>query len=285
MTQIQDLSGRLSKLQTQVSTGLKMTQPEDNPAAMGRLLILQSQSSQLTQYQENASHALEISQATSAALQQLKTISDRTSEITTLGASTESAASASSYATEINQLIEQAVQLGNSTLSGNYLFSGTAVATAPFGVDRDTNGDATLITYYGNTESASIQLSDTASIDPASSSDTNQGICDYINNLISLRDDLNSNDSTSVAALQSSLLANEDAIINAISEQGAVQMRIEVTQKQQESRATELDTLISNERDADLTESSVRLSQAQVAYQASLQSTAMIMNKSLLDYL
>jgi flagellin-like hook-associated protein FlgL len=62
-------------------------------------------------------------------------------------------------------------------------------------------------------------------------------------------------------------------------------MRIQVAQDQQQSRSSDLDKLISNDRDIDMSQAIVRLNQVQVAYQASLQSTVNIMNKSLLDYL
>jgi flagellar hook-associated protein 3 FlgL len=285
LRQIQDLNSRLSKLQTQVSTGQRVFQPEDDPAAVGRLITLQTENQQLAQFQQNASHALEISQASTAALQQIKKISDRASEIATLGASTQSDSSAQSYSTEINQLIEQAVQLANSRQQNDYLFAGTAVASAPIQVTRNATGDITAATYAGNATSASIPLSDTASISPSATPQTNQGLCDFINHLVSLRNALTTNDPTTVVGIQSGLQTTEDTIINSISEQGAVQMRIQVAQDQQQSRSSDLDKLISNDRDIDMSQAIVRLNQVQVAYQASLQSTVNIMNKSLLDYL
>jgi flagellar hook-associated protein 3 FlgL len=285
LRQIQDLNSRLSKLQTQVSTGQRIFQPEDDPAAVGRLITLQTENQQLAQFQQNASHALEISQASTSALQQIKKLSDRASEIATLGASTESDSSAQSYATEINQLIEQAVQLANSRQQNDYLFAGTAVATAPIQVTRDANGNITVATYAGNATSAAIPLSDTASISPSTTAQTNQGLCDFLNHLVSLRDALTNNDSTAVATAQAGLSTTEDTIINSISEQGAVQMRIQVAQDQQQSRSVDLEKLISNDRDIEMSQAIVRLNQVQVAYQASLQSTVNIMNKSLLDYL
>jgi flagellar hook-associated protein 3 FlgL len=252
---------------------------------MGRLITLQSENQQLSQFQQNASRALEISQASISGLQEIKKISDRASEIATLGSSTESDSAAVAYATETNQLLEQAVQLANTRQRNDYLFAGTAVDTAPYQVTRDGDGMITGVTYAGNTESAAIPLSDTASITPFTSAQTNQSLCDFLNHLISLRDALNNNDTSAVAGVQSGLQTTEDTIINATSEQGAVQMRIQVNQDQQQSRSTDLEKLISNDADIDMSQAVVRLNQVQVAYQASLQSTANIMKLSLLDYL
>jgi len=285
LRQIQDLNSRLTNLQTQVSTGQRVFQPEDDPAAMGRLIGLQNEDQQLGQFQLNASRALEISQASTSALQQVKQISDRTSEIATLGASTESDAAAQSYATETNQLLEQAVQLANSRLRSDYLFAGTAVGSAPFQVTRDATGAITGVTYVGNTAAAAIPLSETANISPYTSGATNQGVAAYLNQLVALRDALTNNDTAAVATVQSGLMTSEDTMINGISEQGAVQMRIEINQSQQQDRSSDIEKLISNDADVDLSQAIVRFNQVQVAYQASLQSTGSIMQLSLLDYL
>jgi len=285
VSQIQNLTGNLSTLQTEVSTGQRVSQPEDDPAAVGQLINLQSQQQQLAQFQKNASTALEISQASTSALTNLKSLSDNAAEIATTGSSTESSASAAAYATEVNQLIEQAVQSANASLNGSYLFGGTASQTAPYQVQRDASGDITQVTYNGSSSSASIPLSDSFSASPYTGSTTNQGLADFVNNLVSLRDALNNNDSSTVATVSSSLQTTENTIIESISQQGAVQSGIQTLQSQQTTNATNLDSLVSGNRDADIAQAMTQLSQAQVAYQAALQSTATIMSKSLINYL
>jgi len=283
--QINDLTGQLAKYQTQISTGQRISLPEDDPAAVGHVVNLQAEQQTLAQYAKNASSALTTSQASSSALTDLKTISDRATEIATLGSSTENSTTASAYATETNQLLEQAVQSANATLSGSYLFGGTDTATAPYQVTRDASGAITGVTYTGSATTASIPLSDSASVSPSTDATTNQGLADFLNHLVSLRDALNNNDTTAVAAVSGGLQTTENTLINSISEQGAVQSRIEVTQTQQQSRATSLGQLVSSDRDADTAQAMTQLNQTQVAYQAALQSTVTIMSKSLLDYL
>jgi len=63
------------------------------------------------------------------------------------------------------------------------------------------------------------------------------------------------------------------------------QSGIQVIQTQQKTAATNLETLVSNNRDVDMAQAMTQLSQAQVAYQAALQSTATILSKSLISYL
>jgi flagellar hook-associated protein 3 FlgL len=283
--QIQALSAQQSALQTQVSTGQRITEPEDDPAAIARVLNLTSERRQVVQYQSNTSQALAISQASYAGLQSLKTVSDRAGQLATLGTGTLGADAMSSYATETNQLIEQAVQTANSQYNGNYLYAGTAVATQPFTVARDASGNVTGVTYAGNTAQTAINLSESSTIAPSTDGPTNTGIGDFINHLVALRDALNSGDTTAVAATQANLTDSENTLVTSIANVGGVQTRITATQTQQTDQLTSLDSEVSSETDADLPSTIVKLNQTQTAYQAALQSAVNIMNTSLLDYL
>lgn len=283
--QIQNLGTQQAKLQSQVATGQRITNPEDDPAAVSRVINLESERRALEQFSRNAERALEVSHASFSGLQQIKKLSDRATEIGTLGAGAVSADSLNAYAAEINQLIEQAVQLGNTRFRNDYIYAGTAVDAPPFTATRDVNGDVTTVTYAGNTTQSSIALSESSSVAPGSSGDTNIGIGDFINRLVALRDALRAGDNSAVQSAQANLLSSEDVLVDALSEHGAVQMRIEVNQTQQKERGENLEKLVSAEADGDLPSAIVKLNQTQVAYQAALQSASNIMRLSLLDYL
>lgn len=283
--QIQRLSEQQAKLQEQVSTGQRLTDPSDDPAAMSRVLNLEHERRSLTQFSRNADRALQISQASYTGLQQLKKISDRATEIGTLGTGSTSADARQAYAVELDQLIEQAVQLGNTRFRNDYIFAGTAIDTAPFAVTRDSAGAVTAATYTGNSDRLSLALSESSALTPGTTGTTNTGIATFLNGLVQLRDALRHGDDTALAAAQQGLLGTEDILVDSLSEQGAVQMRIEVVQSQQQSREDNLNQLVSGEADVDLASTVMKLSQAQSAYEAALQSSALVMRLSLLDYL
>src|SRR5436190_1440642 len=98
--QIQQLNSQQAKLQSQVATGQRITQPEDDPAAVGRVLNLESERRQLEQFGSNANRALELSQASFSGLKSVKTISDRAGELSTLGAGSLGPDAMAGYATE-----------------------------------------------------------------------------------------------------------------------------------------------------------------------------------------
>lgn len=283
--QIQQLGSQQAKLQTQVATGQRIFQPEDDPTAVGRVLGLESEQRQIAQYTRNAERALELSQASFSGLQQLKRVSDRATEIGTLGAGAISPDSSRAYASEVNQLIEQTLQLNNTKFRNDYLFAGTAVDAAPFVAARDAQGQITSAAYVGNADRAAIQLSENASVAPGSDGATNLGLRDFLNQLVALRDALTAVDTAGVTAAQSQLIAFEDNLVSSLAEHGGIEARIEANRAQQQQRAENLESLVSSETDVDLPSTIVRLNQSQTAYQAALQSAANIMRMSLLDYI
>jgi flagellar hook-associated protein 3 FlgL len=283
--QIQNLGVSQAKLQTQVGTGQRIAQLEDDPAAAGRVLDRQSDRRRVDQFILNANRAMQLSQASYSGISSLKDISDRVTELGTLGQSTQSPDSLKAYASELNQLIEQALQVGNSKFGNDYIYAGTAVDAAPFTATRDAAGNVTAVAYAGNSSQAPIALSDTASVAPGTSGTTNTGIKDFINQIVALRDALDTNNPAGITTAQTALISSEDLLVSSISEHGAVQMRIEVNQAQQQTLGTNLDSLVSADTSTDMASAIVKLNQAQVSYQAALQSSANIMRLSLLDYL
>ena len=283
--QIQQLGSQQAKLQTQVATGQRISQPEDDPSAVGRVLGLQSEQREIAQYLRDADRALELSQASFSGLQQVKSVSDRATEIGTLALGAISPAAAQAYAAELDQLIEHTLQLTNTKFRDDYLFAGTAVDSAPFVATRDTAGKITGVTYTGNSNRAAIPLNESATIAPGTSGATNAGLNNFLNQLVALRDALAGNDAAAVSTAQTGLLSSEDLLVSSLAEQGGVETRITANRAQLLERTDRLEGLVSAEADLDLPSTIVRLNQSQTAYQAALQSAANVMHVSLLDYL
>ena len=283
--QIQTLSTQQAKLQNQVATGQRIFQPEDDPSAVGRVLNLETEQRQLAQYAHNADRALELSQSSFSGLQAIKKVSDRATEIGTLGSGAISPEAATAYGSEVDQLLEQALQLANSKLGSDYLYAGTKIDAPPFVATRDAQRHITAVTYQGDSAHAAIPLAANSSITPTTSGATNANLGDFLNHLVALRDALELNTTAAIPAIQGDLIATEDQLVSSIAENGGVQTRIAAVQSTQKDLTISLESLVSKETDADLPSTIVKLTQAQTAYQAALQSAANIMKISLLDYI
>lgn len=285
VAQIQRLGAQQAKWQSQVASGQRIAAPADDPAAAGRVLALQSEQRRVAQYQDNAARALQVSEASFSGLNSIKSVSDRASQIGTLGTGALNASQTQAYGAELNQLVEQVLQLANSKFGDDYLYAGTATAAPPFTATRDAGGHITSVAYVGNSDRAAIPLSETATVTPNTSGAINVGLGDFLNQLVALRDALNAGDPTAVGAAATAMAPAEDMLVSALAEHGGMQARIEANQSQQKDRGTDLEKLVSDEVDADLPSTVVKLTQSQTAYQAALQSAASIMNLSLLDYI
>ena len=285
VNQIDTLSTQQATLQNEVSTGQKISEPEDDPSGVNTALTLESELRSIKQYGSNASQALTVAQSSSAGLTSLKSVSDRAGELATLGTGTLGTSAMQSYGTETNQLIEQAVQTANTQFDGSYIYGGTASSTPPFTVTRDSSGNISNVTYAGNTSQASIPLSSSTSVSATTDGTTNQGIATFLNNLITLRNGLNNGDTTAVTNVQAGLTDGENTIVSAIATNGGIQSRIQAAQTEQTSQTTNLQTDMSSVVDADLPTTITKLDQVQTAYQAALQSAVSTMQLSILNYI
>lgn len=283
--QLQQLTSRQAQLQSQAASGQRVTNPNDDPAAMGRFLNIQAEKQQLQQFAQTNAHAQAISQTTYSGASQLKSLSDRAGELSVLGSGVNSPDAYNAYAIETNQLIEQALQTANVKFSGDYVFGGVKTNSAPFTAVRDANGDITSISYDGAATAAQMRIAEGSTISPSTDGVTNQKFADFMNNLVGLRDAMKSGTIASVQTAHQNLQSSEDDLIETISGIGAVQTRLETAATQNQARFADLQTMGSRETDADLAQTIVKLTQSQTAYQAAMQSAAKIMQTSLLDYL
>jgi flagellar hook-associated protein 3 FlgL len=106
-----------------------------------------------------------------------------------------------------------------------------------------------------------------------------------MNHLISLRDGLQADDPAQISTAQSGLSAASDTIISAAADSSAVQAAIQSVQSQATSLQQNIGTTIADSTNTNLATTDTQLTEAQTAYQAVLQSSARIMQLSLLNYL
>lgn len=285
-TELQQLDSQQSSLQSEVSDGLTVSQPSDDPAAFGQVVELEGQSRQLSQYQDNANSALSIIQSSYSSLSSLNQVYERATELGTLATNgSVSSSDLQGYASELNELIDQAVSEANSQFGGQYLFGGSAVTSAPFTTSTDTDGNVASVSYAGNSTPISIPLSGTSSVSPYTSGTTNSGIATMINNMISLRDAIQNGDSDAVSSANTSLASSDDVLTNAVAENGAVESRIEADQTELQSTSDEISNQITSDTSSDLPTAIVQLNQTQIAYQAALETASKVMQLSLVDFL
>ena len=299
-SQLAALTAQQNRLQNQAATGKRFSQLEEDPAAMRQVLDLQTQDSQIAQYRHNIASLQ--TQATSSynAMSGLQKLSARAGEIATLADGTRSPQELSNYATEVNQLIQQGVQLMNSTSQGSYLFGGTQNNQPPFVATTDANSNVTGVTYQGNdsvpaaeiaggaTVSVQVPGANTSGTGPGGLITDSRNGADFFNHLIALRDHLLAGDTTAISSQDSpALTKDEDNITSQIASNGLIQSHLATADSLASTQSLSVKQMVSNASDADLATTLTKLSATQTAYQAALQSGAQLLSQSqtLLNYL
>lgn len=301
LTQLSQLEQRQQTLQTEAATGQLFSLPEQNPSAMSQVLNLQTDVNANTQYQNNIAQLQQTASAVSAAISGtngLKAISDRASEIATLADGTASPTQLQAYATEVGQMIQQALQIANTQDQGNYIFGGTATGAPPFTATTDSSGNVTAVAYQGNTDTAEAEIAPgatvSASVPGANTtgsgsrglfSDSSSG-ADFFNHLISLQKDLQSGNTAAISSTDAPQLAKDgDNILYQITANGVLQSRLQSAGAQASQQNLSFDTEISQKTSADIAKTMTEFTQTQTAYQAALESGSAVLNLSILDFL
>ena len=122
---IRDLDMQRYKLDKQISSGQKITLPEDDGMRLGRVIDIDTEKGKLAQYQRNASYASEFINAGHLNLDNLRELNQRAQEISRVAGSSLNGPAMETYGNEINQLIEEALNRINATHRGRALFAGT----------------------------------------------------------------------------------------------------------------------------------------------------------------
>lgn len=292
-TQLQSLSEQQVALQKQATTGQRIHTISDDPRAVRQTLDLQSEARLVEQYKSNISKVREYVDISYANISSLKKLSDRAGELATKADSTKGNEAIRAYSMEVNQLLEESVRLANTKHRSGYLFAGTKNTTEPYTPTRDGNGKITSVDYNGNAKTITVDIAESSNVPVNFAGEGANGIlkntdngADFIRHLIELRDKLDNNDFAGIKTTTlSNLRKDEENFVNNFSLVGSIQSRMETAGAIMDRRLMALTPLISNEADADLTDTLVRLNELQNVYTAALQTGSTLLRSSLLDYL
>jgi flagellar hook-associated protein 3 FlgL len=141
---IENLESQYELQGQELSTGISLNEPSDDPTVIAQDLSVRNDSAVTTQIGQNLTGLNNLLSTTDSTLSSLTTVLQSARNLAIEGASdTVTPAQRASIGQQVNQLLEQAVGLANTQYDGKYVFSGTAAS----------NG-STLVTAVGNPPSA-----------------------------------------------------------------------------------------------------------------------------------
>lgn len=155
----------LDRLNQQISSGLQFRFPHEEPVKAVQSMQLRTDILRLKKFNDNITDAKSIMESTDAALKNSVDLIHRARELAIQAANgTLTESERSLIAMEINQILEEMVQVGNSEFNGKFLFSGSETLDDtfnenPFEVDR-VGGNIVKVKYKGDQKDRLREISE-----------------------------------------------------------------------------------------------------------------------------
>ncbi len=293
LADLSQIENRISQVNKQISSGIRVNQASDDPSAVAPILAYQGQISEIKQVQTNLSGAQTEAQTADGALQTASTLMDQLVSLGAQGASsTSSAASRAVLGEQVQSIEQQLVAVANTSVGGTYIFGGDSSSTAPYAFSWASPDG--VVASGTPTNTATLRDSDGNEIVPRL---TAQQIFDIKNPDGTLA---TGNIFQAAFALGTALLANDQPGIQSALDQvkaGSAQLQQSATtygnfenwiQQASQTATTHLNNItqaLSSIRDSDVAADATQLSMDQTALQAALAAHASLNAKSLFDYL
>lgn len=163
--QLGKLNFQQVNLQKQLSSGQRVTESFEDPAAVGRALNAASEKARIQIQERNLNRAELVAEFSGATLEQLKILVDKATVDVNQTDGLTSSEDFRARALQTNQQIEQALRVANAQISGDYLFAGANTSEPPFVAHRYETGD-TLVDGEGRPVYALGDAIPTADVDP-----------------------------------------------------------------------------------------------------------------------
>ena len=149
------LAGQTAEMfqrQQEISTGLRIRRPSDDPSGMRRSLILNDRVERLDSHISSIQYAQSRLSQAAVQLQDANTLLVRARGIALQAPQTTEDSEVSALVSELNGILNQLTSVANSRDENGYLFSGTASHTLPFPADATTNGASVYAGSQANTQ-------------------------------------------------------------------------------------------------------------------------------------
>lgn len=272
---------RVAKAQGELSSGLRVQAPSDDPQAAGLLVQHKFEQAQTTAIQNGAQNAANELNAADSALTSVSTALSRAQSLATqMGNDTYTADDRATAAEEVDGLYQQVVDSLNTRFGDRYIFGGYSDTQSPFAADGTYQGDTGVRQVEvapGVYEHASIRADVTAK-------GVGGGV-DILQTLTNLSTALRSNDGDAVRASIASLQTGLNQVATAQSQAGTSVNLFTSAVSACSQQLTDETKVISQLGDADVMDASSQLSLAQYALNATLTAASQTLQLSLVNFL
>lgn len=258
---------RLAELQSRFSSGKNINKVSDDPSTAIMSLSLRSSIKKSDAFMDIAENTASWMDANEMAMQQMTKVAMRVLNLVQNGISdTTGDNERLLLGEETNELLGEALQIGNSKHNDDYIFAGFLTQTKPFDL---TAGSPDTVTYQGdagvlNRAIAPGQVVRVNLDGPAT-------FADLFDSVIRSRDALLNNDMAEIEAAIGDVQDALETLNSSTTMNGARKRQVNFSMERTESTKIELRKLLSKKEDASMTEVITDLQHQEVVYQASLE--------------
>lgn len=295
----------MSTLQSQMTSGKQFKNASDDPVKSARAMQLNKDIAASKQYKNNILSTVNFLDTTDTALNQVGNVFQSINEkLVSAGNAAYGSDERKAIKNTINEQVGHLAQILNTNFDGKYIFGGTRGTDKPV-IDSVDPITKNRILGYATTDDkalAMINKNMDVEISQGVTMSYNKNTTDVFNfiksdgttgDLRTLLSDiiknLDSTDSTDIAKLTNENLSDMKAAMNNLlkvrSEVGSMQNRMDDAASKNTDEIFNLTEILSKTEDIDITEKTMEYATMQTVYMASLQTSAKVLQPTLLDYL
>ncbi|MGO9959956.1 MAG: flagellar hook-associated protein FlgL [Solirubrobacteraceae bacterium] len=288
LSDINQSQGQLDTTEQELSSGLSINQPSDNPYGASLAVTLNDNLSALNGYANNVTDGTAWTQAADSSMQNIASAIQTAQDLVVQGSNgTMSSSDLSDSAAEISQIIDSVKQTANTQFDGQYVFSGTATATAPYStatgdVYQGNGGAVTRQIGPGSSLQVNTNISQVLGSGPTAS---DGGLLDTLSTVV---DDMTGTNGGTAGDLSKQLTAlgsNLSTLATMQATVGASEDRLTLASTQIASLQNSSTAALSNDEDANMATTMTTYSNQEAAFTAALKAGASIVQTSLMDFL
>lgn len=286
------------KTSEQMATGKRINRPSDDIDGYQQALALKSTLDRVSQYERNLNQGERLLKHAETALSSVHDVLKRAKELALQGRNgTLSQDERTAIAEEVQQLQQQVLNLANTQIDGEYIFSGYRSNTKPYALDNAQPNADPVATYSGDSNIRTVQINDSTTLDVQVRGDqTFQGdgtaaTVDIFQTLADLESSLRSGNldetsATGVPQMIDDVQTAMNQVINQVTSIGARSNRIEAARSHFDVQKETIQSFLEDIETADPYETIMEFQKATTALQSTVNAASIVLNQpSLLQFI
>ncbi|MHB9130813.1 MAG: flagellar hook-associated protein FlgL [Armatimonadota bacterium] len=284
-SRLSQVSEKLSRLQVEVSSGLRIQRPSDDPNGALRATSLRSDLAQFGQYKMATTDSTSWLKSEDVSLGQLQGLIRQVRTHALEASNPQGSESLSAIAAQVDTLNVNLVQVANSSDGTRYLFAGYKTTTVPFSA-----APGPAVTYAGDSGARieTIGPGLTLQINHTGDQVFHTGVAgenDLFQTVSTLSDAIRTNNRTQITTALNELDAHMARVTSTRAETGVRLQQINLSQDRLDQNTLTLTNLLTNTEGSDLTEALVHLKEQENIFQAATYVASSLAKGGLLNWL